>query len=134
MLNHIIIAGRLCADPELKATTSGTPVVSFTIACDRDFKNTQGEKEADFFSVVAWRSTAEFISRNFGKGRMIVVSGRLQVRQYTDRDGNKRTVAEVVAENVYFGDSKKDTASQDTHETAAPNFSDLEDGDNGLPF
>lgn len=130
MLNHIVIAGRLCADPDLKATTSGTPVVSFTIACDRDFKNDHGERETDFVSIVAWRSTAEFVSRNFSKGRMIVVSGRLQVRQYTDREGNKRTASEVVADNVYFGDSKKDAKD-------APvdvQFNDDEYIDGELPF
>ena len=101
--------GRLVADPELRTTPTGTPVATIRLAVDRDFKNKQtGERETDFISVVAWRQTAEFISRYFAKGRMAVVEGRLQIRPYTDRDGNKRTAAEVVAENIYFGDSRRD--------------------------
>ncbi len=106
MLNHITVMGRLVADPELKQTPAGVPVCSFRIACDRDFKSKEGERETDFINIVAWRSTAEFVSKFFSKGRMAVVDGRLQIRPYTDRDGNKRTAAEVVANNVYFGDSK----------------------------
>lgn len=109
MLNHITIMGRLVRDPELRRTGSGTPVASFTLAVDRDFgKNENGEKETDFIDVVAWRSTAEFVEKYFSKGRMAVVSGRLQIRGWTDKEGNKRRTAEVVADNVYFGDSKKD--------------------------
>ena len=109
MLNHITIMGRLVADPELRTTPTGTPVATIRLAVDRDFKNKQtGERETDFISVVAWRQTAEFVSRYFAKGRMAVVEGRLQIRPYTDRDGNKRTAAEVVAENIYFGDSRRD--------------------------
>ncbi len=109
MLNRITVMGRLVADPELRTTPSGVTVATFRIACDRDFKNKQtGERETDFINIVAWRATAEFISRYFTKGRMAVVEGRLQIRPYTDRDGNKRTAAEVVAENVYFGDSRRD--------------------------
>ena len=109
MLNRIIIMGRLVADPELRTTPTGTPVATVRLAVDRDFKNKQtGERETDFINVVAWRQTAEFISRYFTKGRMAVVEGRLQIRPYTDRDGNKRTAAEVVAENFYFGDSRRD--------------------------
>ena len=109
MLNRIIIMGRLVADPELRTTPTGTPVATFRLAVDRDFKNKQtGERETDFINVVAWRQTAEFISRYFTKGRMAVVEGRLQIRPYTDRDGNKRTAAEVVAENFYFGDSRRE--------------------------
>ena len=109
MLNHITIMGRLTRDPELRRTNSGTPVASFTVAVDRDFSGKDGsEKETDFIDCVAWRNTAEFVSKYFSKGRMIVVSGRLQLRDWTDKDGNKRRSAEVVADNCYFGDSKKD--------------------------
>ena len=110
MLNRIIIMGRLTRDPELRRTGSGTPVTSFSLAVDRDFKSQSGEKETDFIDVVAWRSTAEFVSKYFTKGRMAVVEGRLQIRDWTDRDGGKRRSAEVVADNVYFGDSKRDGA------------------------
>jgi len=109
MLNRIVIMGRLARDPELRRTQSGTAVASFTLAVDRDFKDKQtGERATDFIDVVAWRQTGEFVSRYFSKGRMAVVEGRLQIRPYTDRDGNKRTAAEVVAENIYFGDSRRD--------------------------
>jgi len=109
MLNHIVIMGRLVADPELRTTPSGVSVATLRLAVDRDFKNKQtGERETDFINVVAWRATAEFVSRYFAKGRMAVAEGRLQIRPYTDRDGNKRTVAEVVADNIYFGDSRRD--------------------------
>ena len=111
MLNHITIMGRLTRDPELRRTTSGTAVTSFSLAVDRDFKSQSGEKETDFIDVVAWRSTAEFVSKYFTKGRMAVVSGRLQIRSWTDKDGNKRRTAEVVADNVYFGDSRRDGAA-----------------------
>ena len=110
MLNRIILMGRLTRDPELRRTGSGTPVTSFSLAVDRDFKSQNGEKETDFIDVVAWRSTAEFVSKYFTKGRMAVVEGRLQIRDWTDRDGGKRRSAEVVADNVYFGDSKRDGA------------------------
>ena len=109
MLNHIVLMGRLTRDPELRRTQTGTPVASFTLAVDRDFKDkTTGEKATDFIDVTAWRSTAEFVSRFFMKGRMAVVSGRLQIREWTDKEGNKRRSAEVLADSVYFGDSKKD--------------------------
>ena len=109
MLNRIIIMGRLARDPELRRTQTGTPVASFRLAVDRDFKDkSTGEKATDWIDVVAWRSTAEFVSRFFTKGRVAVVEGRLQMRDWTDKDGNKRTSAEVVADNVYFGDSKRD--------------------------
>ncbi|MCI6054935.1 single-stranded DNA-binding protein [Dysosmobacter sp.] len=111
MLNRIILMGRLTRDPELRRTGSGTPVTSFSLAVDRDFKSQSGEKETDFIDVVAWRSTAEFVSKYFTKGRMAVVEGRLQIRDWTDRDGGKRRSAEVVADNVYFGDSKRDGGS-----------------------
>ena len=108
MLNRIILMGRLTRDPELRRTGSGTAVTSFSLAVDRDFKSQSGEKETDFIDIVAWRSTAEFVSKYFTKGRMAVVEGRLQLRDWTDRDGNKRRTAEVIADNVYFGDSKRD--------------------------
>ncbi|MCQ4786401.1 MAG: single-stranded DNA-binding protein [Flavonifractor plautii] len=109
MLNRIILMGRLTRDPELRHTQTGTPVASFSLAVDRDFKDkTTGEKSTDFIDIVAWRQTAEFVSRFFTKGRMAVVEGRLQLRDWTDRDGNKRRTAEVIADNVYFGDSKRD--------------------------
>ena len=109
MLNHIVIMGRLTRDPELRRTGSGIAVASFTVAVDRDFGGRDGgEKETDFIDCVAWRQTGEFVSKYFTKGRMIVVSGRLQIRSWTDKDGNKRRTAEVVADNCYFGDSKRD--------------------------
>ena len=110
MLNHITIMGRLVRDPELRRTGSGIAVASFTVAVDRDFGGRDGgEKETDFIDCVAWRQTGEFVSKYFTKGRMIVVSGRLQIRSWTDKDGNKRRTAEVVADNCYFGDSKRDS-------------------------
>ncbi len=109
MLNHIVIMGRLARDPELRHTQTGTPVASFTLAVDRDFKDKNtGERATDWIDVVAWRGTGEFVSRYFSKGRMAVVDGRLQIREWTDKEGNKRRSAEVVADNVYFGDSKRD--------------------------
>ena len=110
MLNKIIVMGRLTHDPELRRTGSGTPVCSFSIACDRDFKSQSGEKETDFFDVVAWRATGEFVSKYFAKGRMVVVEGRLQIREWQDKEGNKRRSAEVIADNVYFGDSRRDSS------------------------
>ena len=110
MLNHIVIMGRLTRDPELRRTGSGIAVASFSVAVDRDFGSRDGgEKETDFIDCVAWRQTGEFVSKYFTKGRMIVVSGRLQIRSWTDKDGNKRRTAEVVADNCYFGDSKRDS-------------------------
>ena len=110
MLNPIVLMGRLTRDRALGRTGSGIPVASFSLAVDRDFGSNRetGEKETDFIDIVAWRSTAEFVSRYFTKGRMAVVSGRLQIRAWTDKDGNKRRSAEVVADNIYFGDSKRD--------------------------
>ena len=109
MLNHITIMGRLTRDPELRRTGSGVAVASFSLAVDRDFGNREnGERETDFIDCVAWRQTGEFVSKYFTKGRMAVVSGRLQIRNWTDKEGNKRRTAEVVADNVYFGDSKRD--------------------------
>ena len=107
MLNHIVLMGRLTRDPELRRTGSGVAVASFTLAVDRDFAAQGAEKETDFVDIVAWRNTAEFVSRFFTKGRMAVVTGRLQIRNWTDKEGNKRRSAEVVADNVYFGESKR---------------------------
>ena len=130
MLNRIIVMGRMTRDPELRRTNSGTAAASFTVAVDRDFKSQSGEKETDFIDVVAWRNTAEFVSKYFSKGRMAVVEGRLQIRDWTDKDGNKRRTAEIVADSVYFGDSKRDGG-----ETVEPKggFSEIED-DGDLPF
>ena len=110
MLNHIVVMGRLTRDPELRRTGSGIAVASFSLAVDRDFAPKDGgNRETDFIDCVAWRQTGEFVSKYFTKGRMAVVSGRLQIRQWTDKDGNNRRSAEIVADNVYFGDSKRDS-------------------------
>ena len=124
MLNHITIMGRLTRDPELRRTGTGVAVASFTLAVDRDFGGQGGERETDFIDCVAWRQTGEFVSKYFTKGRMAVVSGRLQIRNWTDKDGNKRRSAEVVADNVYFGDSKRegDNAGAAYAAPAAPAF------------
>ena len=108
MLNHIVVMGRLTRDPELRKTASGVSVASFSVAVDRDFSQQDGKKETDFLDVVAWRNTAEFAEKYFTKGRMAVISGRLQIRNWEDKDGNKRRTAEILAENIYFGDSKKE--------------------------
>ncbi len=157
MLNHITIMGRLTRDPELRRTGSGIAVASFTVAVDRDFgKNENGEKETDFIDCVAWRQTGEFVSKYFTKGSMIVVSGRLQIRGWTDKDGNKRRTAEVVADNCYFGESKRseggsyggNTYGGNTYSAPAPSyggysapasspasdFAMLDDDDAQLPF
>lgn len=144
MLNRIDLMGRLTRDPEMRFTQSGTPVASFTLAVDRDFTQKGEEKQTDFIDFVAWRNTAEFVSKYFAKGSMAVVSGRLQIRDWQDKDGNKRRSAEVVAENVYFGESKK---AQDggeyrpagravdvqNDEPRGSAFSEM-DGDGDLPF
>ena len=133
MLNKIFIMGRLTRDPELRRTQNGTAVTSFSLAVDRDFKSQSGEKETDFIDVVAWRSTAEFVAKYFTKGRMAVVEGRLQVRDWTDKEGGRRRSAEVVAENVYFGDSKRAVSDSDTH--SAGEFTELPPEEEGrLPF
>lgn len=143
MLNKIILMGRLTRDPELRHTGSGTAVASFSLAVDRDFKSQGGEKETDFIDIVAWRNTAEFVSKYFTKGRMAVVEGRLQIRDWTDKDGGKRRTAEVIAENVYFGDSKKESggASQQDNFNALNNrmsqnqdFAEIGEEDGELPF
>ena len=153
MLNKVFIMGRLTRDPELRRTQSGTAVTSFSLAVDRDFKSQSGEKETDFIDVVAWRTTAEFVSKYFTKGRMAVVEGRLQIRDWKDKDGNNRRSAEVIADNIYFGDSKRDGApagdygssySQPAYGApaggyAAPmgssnGFAEIDEEDGDLPF
>lgn len=136
MLNKIILMGRLTRDPELRRTGSGTAVTSFAIAVDRDFKSQNGEKETDFIDVVAWRTTAEFVSKHFSKGRMAVVEGRLQIRDWTDKDGTKRRTAEVIADNVYFADSKRDdtTANRNALAERAEQFAEIAEEDGELPF
>ena len=130
MLNKIIIMGRLTRDPELRSTQNGTAVASFTLAVDRDGKDKQtGERAVDFIDCVAWRQTAEFVSRYFTKGRMAVVEGRLQLRDWTDKEGNKRRASEVMVGRIYFGDSKR----ENTAATAEPQFQEMED-DGDLPF
>ena len=121
-LNHVSIQGRICNDIELRRTNTGTAVATLTVAVDRDFSK---EKESDFFDVVCWKNTAEFVSKYFAKGRMIVVAGRLQTRSWTDKDGHKRKTVEIVADNVYFGDSKKDAGEK--HEAAMASTNELPD-------
>jgi single-strand DNA-binding protein len=159
MLNHIVLMGRLTKDPELRRTQSGTAVASFSLAVERDFADkATGQRTTDFIDIVAWRGTAEFVSKYFTKGRMAVVEGRLQIRAWQDREGNNRRSAEVIAENVYFGDSRRDgdngnyaprgsnnsygggyaPAPQSTYEApaapAANEFAELSDDDGELPF
>ena len=141
MLNKIIIMGRLTRDPELRRTGSGTAVTSFSLACDRDFKSQSGEKETDFIEVVAWKNTAEFVSKYFSKGRMAVVEGRLQIRDWTDKDGGKRRSAEVVAENVYFADSKRSESNDNQKENfnalsgrLSDDFVPISEEDGEIPF
>lgn len=148
MLNHITIMGRLTRDPELRRTGSGVAVTSFTLAVDRDFSGKDGgEKETDFIDCVAWRNTGEFVAKHFTKGRMAVASGRLQIRNWTDKDGNKRRTAEVIAENVYFADSKRDDQSGNSYgsspagsyggysaPTGPSDFAMMDDDDSQLPF
>ncbi len=127
-LNHIVLQGRLVRDPELRRTGSGVAVTSFCLAVDRDHNPKDGgEKETDFIDCNAWRSTAEFVAKYFTKGSMAIVSGRLQIRNWTDKEGNKRRNAEVVADSVYFGDSKKSSEGNSTY--PAPNFSQGSTGD-----
>ena len=132
MLNHITIMGRLVRDPELRRTGSGVAVTSFTVAVDRDFAN-NGEKETDFIDCVAWRQTGEFVSKYFMKGSMIVVSGRLQIRSWTDKDGNKRRTAEVVADNVYFCGKKEESGHADVS-VPVQDYAEMTDEDANLPF
>lgn len=132
MLNKIIIMGRLTRDPELRRTQGGNAVTSFALAVDRDFKGADGAKETDFIDVVAWRNTAEFAAKHFAKGRMAVVDGRLQMRDWTDKDGNKRRSAEVVADNIYFADSKRDDVP--AVKPSAQTFEEVLEDDGDLPF
>ena len=143
MLNQIVIMGRLTRDPELRRTGSGTAVASFTLAVERDLKPKEGERETDFIDCVAWRSTAEFVDKYFSKGRMAVVSGRLQVRKWQNQEGENRYSTEVVADNVYFGDSKKEESSGNTFgcynapalpATPVSDYAMIEDDDSQLPF
>lgn len=144
MLNHIVIMGRLTRDPELRQTGSGKTVANFSVAVERDFKNDSGEKETDFIDCVAWRGTADFVGKFFRKGSMVVVSGRLQVRSWTDDSGNKRRTAEIVADNIYFGESKKDSLASTGSDYAAQavspvvpdpqEFAVLDGDDEQLPF
>lgn len=136
MLNKIILMGRLTRDPELRRTGSGTAVTSFSLAVDRDFKAQNGDKETDFIDIVAWRSTAEFVSKYFSKGRMAVVEGRLQIRDWTEKDGTKRRSAEVVAENVYFADSKRDDTGDNRSALVdrVQQFAEIAEEDGNLPF
>lgn len=130
MLNTITIMGRLTTDPILRITQTGVAAASFTLACERDYAPQGGEKETDFINVVCWRSTAEFVDKYFSKGRMAVVSGRLQIRDWTDKEWNKRRSAEILADRVYFGDSKHDN---DSHE-AKSDFTEVQGNEDDLPF
>ena len=142
MLNKIMLMGRLTRDPELRSTASGTPVASFTLAVDRDYTPRDGgERQTDFIDIVAWRQTGEFVSKYFQKGSMAVVAGRLQLRDWTDRDGNKRRSAEVVADSVYFGESKRSRESNDSSCNTSNNypapehrFAETGEEDGDLPF
>ena len=134
MLNVAIIMGRLTRDPELRRTNSGKPVAGFTVAVDRDYAPEGQEKETDFIDCVAWNGTAEFVDKYFKKGSMAVVSGRLQIRGWTDKDGNKRRTAEVVADNVYFGDSKKSEGNAQQTMKPASDFRPVDIPDEQLPF
>ena len=136
MLNKVVLMGRLTKDPELRRTGSGTAVTSFSLACDRDFKSKSGDKDTDFIEVVAWKNTAEFVSKYFSKGRMAVVDGRLQIRDWTDKAGNKRITAEIVADNVYFADSKRDSDSayNAREYEKNPDFAEIIEDDGEIPF
>ncbi len=136
MLNRITLMGRLTRDPELRHTANNIPVASFTLAVERDFRDkANGEKVSDFIDIVAWRQTGEFAAKYFSKGRLAVVEGRLQMRDWQDKDGNKRRNAEVVADNIYFADSKKDDGNTYAHQSPTqPEFAELSDVDGELPF
>ena len=133
-LNKICLMGRMTNDPELRKTTADVPVTSFTLAVDRDFKSQSGEKETDFIDVVAWRNTATFVCNYFTKGRMAVVEGQLQIRNWTDKDGNKRRSAEVIADNVYFGDTKRDENGGPVKEAPKQQPAAAQDYSDELPF
>lgn len=132
MLNHITLMGRLVRDPELRTTQSGVSVCSFTIAVDRDFSGKGEEKLTDFVDVVAWRNTADFVSKYFSKGRMAIVDGSLQSRKWQDKEGNNRVSWEVLANNIYFGDSKRNDNGQQTQ--TAQSFTDVAEENGELPF
>ena len=135
MLNRIVLMGRLTRDPELRKTQSDTPVCSFSLAVDRDYKKDGEKKETDFIDIVAWRATAEFVSKFFTKGRMAVVEGRLQIRDWTDKEGNKRRSAEILADHVYFGEAKRDKTTQgEPQYDPQGGFSEIEDTDTTLPW
>lgn len=140
MLNQVSIMGRLTRDPELRYTQAGTPVAAFTLAVERDFKDGNGDKQTDFIDCIAWRQTGEFVSKYFTKGQMAVVSGRLQIRDWTDDKGNKRRVAEVVSDRVYFAGNKMESKTNDQSELTeydpdAQSFEDIPyDSDEELPF
>ena len=136
MLNKVFLQGRLVADPELRHTQQGTPVASYRLAVDRDYKSKDSNAQnADFVNIVSWRNTAEFVSRYFTKGRMMLVEGRLQMRSYTDKDGNRRVAAEVVTDNVHFADSRKDGSNnEDGSLQESAGFEELTDDDGDLPF
>jgi len=144
-LNHIVVMGRLTRDPELRHTGSGIPVASFTLAVDRDYKAKDAERETDFIDIVAWRHLGEFASKYFSKGRAAVVSGRLEIRNYTDKENVKRRVAEIIAENIYFADSKRDdngttnssygsNHGSGTGDSGNESYPVLDDDDGELPF
>ena len=135
MLNTITIQGRIVNDLELKTTSSGTEVTSFTVACERDFKTKDGEKQTEFIDVIAFKNTAVFINRYFGKGRMIIIDGRLQTRTWEDKNGNKRKAVEIVSDSVYFADSKNTQGSTEnsSHANLDVNFTEIADDDE-LPF
>ena len=136
MLNKVFLQGRLVADPELRKTQQGTPVASYRLAVERDYKSKDSNAQnTDFVNIVSWRNTAEFVSRYFTKGRMMLVEGRLQMRSYTDKDGNRRVAAEVVTDNVHFADSRKDGSNnEDGSLQESAGFEELADDDGDLPF
>lgn len=140
MLNKIFIMGRLTRDPELRTTNSGTSVASFSLAVDRNYKGADGEKETDFIDCVAWRQTGEFASKYFTKGRMAVVEGRLQIRPWTDKEGNNRRSAEVIVDNMYFGDSKRDGDTGGARPASGPvnvsanDWQEVDEDEGDLPF
>ena len=133
-LNKVCLVGRLTSDPELRKTGADVSVVSFTLAVDRDAKKSDGTRETDFIDIVAWRSTADFVAKYFTKGRMAAVDGRLQIRSWTDQDGNKRRSAEVIADNVYFGDTKRDGESTAAKPATSPKTAAASDYSDELPF
>ena len=133
-LNRVTMMGRITRDLELRHTTSGVPVTSFSIACEKDYKSASGEKEAEFYDIVCWRGTAEFAAKYFGKGKMVIVDGRLQTRDYTDKNGSKHKIVEIVADSLYFGESKTQSGSYGTM-PASVEYEEIEEDDGeDLPF